>query len=512
MNLYKLLLIIFYSCLCNYLFAKQTENGSDEKQITYLTGKINSDVQADTLTLVLHGPFFSYQTDPEKYSPQTLTTIPNKNGEFKFKIVAGTSPFHISLFLSSKRNGQLGLINEAEISNYLIEPGDSINVVFAGHKQVYTGKGKTIFEAQYTLQQSDIDERLLKADKPYSFVREPLRWLSQKDSLMNIQLTVLEKFRPSLSDITFSVLRADLIGSNRAFVYSRISYSKPFFSSGTILDKNLDSLCRMLVLRPDYISINDRSILAPKYVDYLYKKLQIEVKYGRLKNDSDVRAGHNYFDAIKNQFTGVLRDKLLAWWLLELASINDLQPQYLANAMELMQTPVFIKIAEELKATFTKGQLVEDYGFTDAKGKIVHLSDFKGRVIVIDLWFSGCTGCVRVAENMPLVEKVFEKRKDVVFLSISIDRDKNKWLKSISKEHEGQDYTHYTTPSTVYIYTGGTAGKNSFIKKYVPGNSYPSILLVDKKRRMFSATPPTPVSAQARSGLIDLIEKALNFN
>jgi thiol-disulfide isomerase/thioredoxin len=106
------------------------------------------------------------------------------------------------------------------------------------------------------------------------------------------------------------------------------------------------------------------------------------------------------------------------------------------------------------------------------------------------MWFSGCGACVYVAQELPKVEEAFAGDTNVVFMSVSIDRSRQMWLNSTNPE--GNGYHHYTTPTTLYAYTGGTGENNSFIHKYVPANSYPTLLVVDRQGKLYSSHPPQP--------------------
>jgi len=62
--------------------------------------------------------------------------------------------------------------------------------------------------------------------------------------------------------------------------------------------------------------------------------------------------------------------------------------------------------------------------FLDPEGKPVRIGDFRGKVVVVNLWATWCAPCVL---EMPTLARLAEaqKGKDVVVLAVSIDREKD---------------------------------------------------------------------------------------
>lgn len=86
-----------------------------------------------------------------------------------------------------------------------------------------------------------------------------------------------------------------------------------------------------------------------------------------------------------------------------------------------------------------KGGKAPGFSQNNPEGEAVSLSDFRGKVVLLDFWASWCGPCRR--EN-PNVVKVYEKYKDKGFeiLGVSLDRDRDKWLKAI--EADGLTWPH----------------------------------------------------------------------
>jgi thiol-disulfide isomerase/thioredoxin len=66
------------------------------------------------------------------------------------------------------------------------------------------------------------------------------------------------------------------------------------------------------------------------------------------------------------------------------------------------------------------------------------LKKYEGKTIVIDVWASWCSDCIK---GMPKVKALQEKYPDATYLFISMDKTYEAWLKGIEKyEVKGEHY------------------------------------------------------------------------
>jgi len=98
-------------------------------------------------------------------------------------------------------------------------------------------------------------------------------------------------------------------------------------------------------------------------------------------------------------------------------------------------------LGKELEARISKvkktqdGVAAPDFSQPDQDGKMVKLSDYRGKYVLVDFWASWCAPCRR--ENPNLVKAYAEyKAKGFEILGVSMDKaaDKAKWLKAIQDD------------------------------------------------------------------------------
>ncbi len=89
---------------------------------------------------------------------------------------------------------------------------------------------------------------------------------------------------------------------------------------------------------------------------------------------------------------------------------------------------------ERLEQLSAIGSIAPELNFPNPDGKIITIESLRGKYVLIDFWASWCRPCR--AEN-PNVVKLYNEYKDKGFtvFSVSLDKDKNRWLDAIKQDN-----------------------------------------------------------------------------
>src|SRR5437773_3272106 len=66
------------------------------------------------------------------------------------------------------------------------------------------------------------------------------------------------------------------------------------------------------------------------------------------------------------------------------------------------------------------GQQAPDFSVKDQSGKVIKLSDYRGKVVFLNIWGTWCAPCV---QEMPEMETLYQTYKDRKFQMIAISID-----------------------------------------------------------------------------------------
>ena len=91
------------------------------------------------------------------------------------------------------------------------------------------------------------------------------------------------------------------------------------------------------------------------------------------------------------------------------------------------------KVYEHYKGLVPGSQAI-DFTMQDGKGKVFHLSDFRGKAVYIDVWATWCGPCCAEIPHMEKLAAHYAKNKKIELISISLDKDHAKWEKKLAED------------------------------------------------------------------------------
>jgi hypothetical protein len=208
----------------------------------------------------------------------------------------------------------------------------------------------------------------------------------------------------------------------------------------------------------------------------------LTLEYGRLPTIKET------FETIKNNYTGLLQEKLFGKLLLDpflmaYFASKDLGQDNLdiMNCLDsayILAKTSYVKEYFGNQIKFNRGKPAYDFNLIDTNGKAVMLSQFLGKTVLLDMWGVGCTGCALFYRlYTDSLEPKLKNDTSFVLISISTDTSQEVWKKSL---YSGI----YTNPNHLNLNVGSEGFNNDFIR-YYNVSAIPFVLLIDRKGRIY---------------------------
>lgn len=131
----------------------------------------------------------------------------------------------------------------------------------------------------------------------------------------------------------------------------------------------------------------------------------------------------------------------------------------------------------------------------DCNGKEHTFAEFKGKVLVIDVWATWCSSCIKKMPDFMALRESYIENPDIEFITVSTDRKeaRNAWVKIIEKKGMGGMMNLF--PDCSY---------ESLFESEYHISGVPRYIVIDKYGNIVTAFAPPP-----GEGLEDCIKDAL---
>lgn len=485
---------------------------SSQTDIINITGKIDSSIlqsfNSSELLIKIHDPIKKF-LNQERIIPATV----NQNGFFSTMIKPISSLTYLSFWVkNNNRNSGITRVHHPfrQIyldEMYLFETGDSIHIdILKEGKLHFSGKGNEKLNCQFRIYDTSIKPSSIKLmitsllnekqyDKALDFERVAL------DMALSLRLKILNNYKGKFSDSVYNMIYLDAISSaeyeslyplwNKALQPLKVDYEEAKISIQDFFTK---------YWLKAYANTNNRPLITESayFIEYLFEREWNTYKLfstNLVKGDSF----KGIYEQIKQKYDGKVRDQLL---LVCLRKLNRYFPDeiklYIKDAAKTAGEKAY-KIAIELWSK--KYGAAYPFEFEDENSKVHRLSDYRGKLIVLDFWFTGCLPCIELNAAMHSIVESYKNNNDIVFITVCEDRNKEQWVKSLISGK-------YTSPGTINLYTNGL-GTNHPMLKYYNFMGAPQQLIIDKKGNLITLNAPHPNNEINRNKFIKLINDHL---
>lgn len=446
------------------LLASTTYSVGYAQQKAILTGKISNSV-TDTIN-------FANQSPAYFFGEMSKQIILDKEGRFKLELALHTSPVLFSLYL-----GEKGAIN------CFLEPGQQLAVEADAndltHIRFNSKDPSAANNTAMAAHNNVLADRNFQATLYNDSTCTPESGTAEIDSATQEELAYWNSNKGKISKAFYENRKINALALQASlksgFVYS---YKKWHKNDGKQLPLDYLSFMQQIpVLEATHLS---------NFETWRLINLKIQYAASPDPNKKSMVTSMEQFLVADTLFRGAVREFALAD-VLRMALLREKDEQKMTALVTAYKSRInnkyygaYIDKNYQTYLTLRNGKPAPDFKLKGIDGKEYQLSDFRNKVIYLDFWASWCSPCRYQMKNYaPALHEKF-KGKDVVFLFVSVDDNKDKWKQAIEEDNiEG-----------VHVISPDGNGK-TFTKRYnISG--VPRYMIIDKEGKMYDNDAPRP--------------------
>lgn len=208
-------------------------------------------------------------------------------------------------------------------------------------------------------------------------------------------------------------------------------------------------------------------LASPAYLEMNYEKIRLM----RALLDKDAAA------CISSLYEGKEREMLLTKNLFRTFPASGLSyEEALALTMEFEDASLRESVVQFLEP-FAPNAPINTFKFVTQEGEPIGLDSFRGKTILVHLWFTGCKASSAIyTDTLRALQEEYADADDMAIVSISIDANQKIWL-------HGLEEGTYSHPSWKQLHVGRIGLFHPFLITYGI-YSYPHVMLIDKEGKL----------------------------
>ncbi|MEO3404965.1 TlpA disulfide reductase family protein [Mucilaginibacter sp. CAU 1740] len=373
------------------------------------------------------------------------------------------------------------------LEQLLLFPGDDMAMVIQDGQFRFTGPSAQRFLAQQRLQ--SISDSSLRRNR-LRFTPSTLpRIFAHTDSAAIASLEYLDGMKTRIGPEAWALLSDNVKASAACIKLGYFNYAaagKP--EAGERYKTALQQYGKPLNSFPSFLAADSLGNARSGYsVDYIYQHYLADSCI-LMHRKFQV---HDFYQYASRNFKGEIRELLVTNLFIIKRTNPELRTADINNALDYVKNSDLRTVLKKILAANTVGAMAPAFTLPDGKNRLVSLKDFRGKLVILDFWFTGCGACRELAPRMHMLEKKYAGRP-VVFITVSVDKKRGQWLATLKTNA-------YTSALSVNLYTGGKGYAADVVREY-DVRGCPTVVLIDKDGKL----GPKPVlEVEEMSKLID---------
>jgi len=394
--------------------------------------------------------------------------------------------------ISFQSEGQKYIPLNALNNLFILEDSDNIRCSLSTKEIMFSGEGSEKYRYLIEASNKSIDP-IVSSGKAlnYFHAHDYEKFIYEKkyqiDSLFSVLNEKLDSIKPLLSRDTYQLIWADnWARQNEKFLKNLIGITTNINNPDPEYYRSFVRVYR------DFLEHFRSGNFSPEileksysYCAFLYEKEKWEII---LRANPNLR-GENRItfkdltEAVISNNSGSIRDKTMLIAFNKEFRARPGARDCIQLAIDSATDNKYRDELEKFKAALIGSAF--PFAMPDRNGKVHRLGDFKGKLIVMDFWFTGCHPCMELAKAMkPIVER-YRSNPKIVFITVSIDGLKKKevWLTSLKEQV-------YTSDHEINLLAED--GIRSAMIRYYNIMAYPTLFIISKNGKMLTTAPTRP--------------------
>ena len=343
----------------------------------FIVGCLNTS-NTDSNVIQISGQIINPVLDNVKFesTDSTFTVELTKEGKFTFSFSTDSS-----LYLN---------LSHGEYTSMYVKPGDKIDL---------------------SLNTNEFDESInYKGSEESNFLaRKYLINEEYKFYSKNFYLGSIEEYKLDLSNYKSSIFQSVNSISDTNFINDQ--------------NNEINSTINYFIDSKEKFMISNEANIR----EFLFEKNLINEKYNwwAIEDTMDIDS----FNEIISEYENTIK-------LLIKKLVNDDESN--SKQLEILKDEMDSKIERKLSIINKpqNGESYIDFTYENTSGESVSLTSFKGSLVYVDVWATWCGPCKAEIPYLKSLEQDYHEQ-NIVFLSVSVDTNKDKWLKMVEEEALG---------------------------------------------------------------------------